>query len=161
MKHREQIERLFKTHFQSLFDYALALLHDEEAARDIVQDVFMSVLENNITDITEYYLLMATRNKALNHIRTYGIHQRILKLYFLEIEEYDKEDVMNEETIKNILECIDTCLTSQERQIMKLRFESGMKFSEISRTLGLSETAIYRHTKRAIHKISQKLKENG
>lgn len=140
---------------------AVGLLHDDDLARDIVHDVFASLLdgERKIL-VTGGYLLRAVRNRCLNYIRDCGIHQRIAALYLLGEEEYDNEEWPDEETIARINAIIDSVISSQGRRVIELRFSSGMPFAEIASAMGLSETAVYRHLSNALKIIRKKLNEN-
>ena len=44
---------------------------------------------------------------------------------------------------------------------MELRFTDGMPFGRIATTMGISETAVYRHLSHALTIIRKKLNENG
>ena len=62
---------------------AVALLHDDDLARDIVHDVFATLIEAPFEiPPTGGYLIKAVRNRCLNHIRDCEIHQRIANCYF-------------------------------------------------------------------------------
>lgn len=162
MTERNDIEQLFKAHYVQMHRWAVALLHDDDLARDIVHDVFVSLLDTTSdTEITASYLLRAVRNRCLNHIRNCEIHQRIACQYFIENEEYDSEDWPDDETIARIYELIKSELTPQARRVIELRFSRGMKFSGIAAEMGISETAVYRHLRHALIIIRQKLNQNG
>lgn len=45
MTERNDIEQLFKAHYPQMHHLAMALLHDADLARDIVHDVFVSLLD--------------------------------------------------------------------------------------------------------------------
>lgn len=162
MTDRNDIEQLFKAHYAQMYRLAVALLHDDDLARDIVHDVFASLLYGN-PDLTVSggYLLKAVRNRCLNHIRDCGIHQRIINRYFLDDEEYASEEWPNDETIAKVYDLIRNDISPQARRIMELRFAEGMKFARIAETMGISETAVYRHLNHALVIIRKKLNENG
>ncbi len=162
MTDRNDIEQLFKAHYAQMFRMAVALLHDDDFARDIVHDVFVSLLDARADFIISGgYLLKAVRNRCLNHIRDCSIHQRIVNRYFLENEEYNIEDWPDEETISRIYILIKNDISPQARRVMDLRFSEGMKFSRISEIMCISEAAVYRHLSHALALIRKKLKENG
>ncbi|MDE7125666.1 MAG: sigma-70 family RNA polymerase sigma factor [Muribaculaceae bacterium] len=144
-----------------MYRLAVALLHNDDLARDIVHDVFASLLgSTQNTVISGSYLLRAVRNRCLNHIRDCEIHQRIANLYFIGNVEYDSEDWPDEETIARIYDIIKYDLSQQARKIIDLRFNEGMRFAEIAASMGISETAIYRHLSHALIIIRQKLNAN-
>lgn len=141
---------------------ALALLHDDDLARDIVHDVFASLLEGTTKfPVSGGYLIMAVRNRCLNYIRDCRIHQRMANRYFLDDEEYESDDWPDEETIAKINSILRNDISPQARRIMELRFSSGLRFSHIATTMGISETAVYRHMSNALKIIRKKLNENG
>ena len=162
MTNRNDIERLFKTHYAQMYRLATALLHDDDLARDIVHDVFASLLDRdqNIL-VNRGYLLKSVRNRCLNHIRDCGIHQRIANCYFLDNEEYDIEEWPDEETIARIDSMIRNDISPQARRVIELRFPNGMPFSRIATTMGISETAVYRHLSHALSVIRKKINDNG
>lgn len=162
MTNRNDIEQLFKAHYAQMHRLAVALLHDDDLARDIVHDVFISLLDGSRGIlITGGYLLTAVRNRCLNHIRDCEIHQRIKNRYFLDNEEYDTDDWPDEETIAQINSLISNDISPQARRIMGLRFSEGMPFAKVAMTMGISETAVYRHLSNALTFIRKKLNENG
>ncbi|MGM9854388.1 MAG: sigma-70 family RNA polymerase sigma factor [Muribaculaceae bacterium] len=162
MTNRNDIEQLFKAHYAQMYRLAVALLHDDDLARDIVHDVFASLLDSSL-DITVSggYLIKAVRNRCLNYIRDCEIHQRIANRYFLENEEYESEDWPDDETIAQIYSLIKSELSPQARRVLELRFSEGLPFSRIAASMGISETAVYRHLGHALKVIRKKLNKNG
>lgn len=162
MTNRNDIERLFKAHYAQMYRVAVALLHDDDLARDIVHDVFVLLLDgaHNIS-ISSSYLLKAVRNRCLNYIRDCEIHQRIANRYFLENKEYESDDWPNDETIAHIYRLIKFEISPQARRVMILRFSEGLSFARIAASMGISETAVYRHLSHALTIIRKKLNENG
>ncbi len=145
-----------------MYRLAKALLLDNDSAHDIVHEVFVSLLySKDDAKISLTYLLSAVRNRSLNMIRDKGIHNRILNLYFCDIDEYDTEDWPDEETIAEIYQIIKEDLTPQCRRIMELRFIEGLKFSKIAETIGVSENAVYKHVRQALIEIRKHLNQHG
>lgn len=162
MTNRNDIETLFKANYPQMRRLARALLHDDDSARDIVHDVFESLLNSkNQALFSTAYLLSSVRNRCLSQIRDKGIHDRILNLYFCEMEEYDAEKWPDDETIARIYQIIKSELTPQCRRIMELRFINGLSFANIAENLGISENAVYKHVRQALVIIRKKLNQNG
>lgn len=137
------------------------MLHDRELARDIVHDVFVNLLENKPgIPVTESYLYIAVRNRVLNFIRDCDIHHKMSEGYFLENEEYEKEEWPDEETLEQIDHLVATVVSPQARIIIELRFKEGIMFSKIATRLGISENAVYRHLRHALVMIRKNLKNN-
>ena len=137
---------------------ALALLHDDDLARDIVHDVFASLLDSTPSqEVSLSYLMKAVRNRSLNYIRNCEIHKRIENRYFVENEEYETENWPDEETLARIYEVINNNISGQAGKVIKLRFADGLPFTQIAKEMGISETAVYRHLRLAIIKIRNKI----
>lgn len=162
MADRNDIEVLFKTHYSRMFRLARMLLHDREAASDVVHDVFESILNmNDFQGITESYLISAVRNRSLNIIRNRVIHQRVLNLYFSRDKEYEIENWPDESMLKEIYRTIEEDLTPISRRVMEMRFKNGMTFSKIAERNGVSENAVYKHVRQALLIIRKNLRKNG
>lgn len=162
MTNRNDIERLFKAHYQQMHRLAKALLHDDDLARDIVHDVFASLLSDRPTaTISAGYLISAVRNRCLNHIAATATRQRIANMYFLETEEYDTEAWPDDNTIAHIYQIIKSDLTEQCRRVMELRYVDGLTFSKVAKAMGISENAVYKHVRHALVIIRKNLSENG
>lgn len=162
MTDRNDIELLFKTHYAEMYRLATALLHDGDLARDIVHDVFASLLDGLAsTHVSGGYLMNAVRNRCMNHIRDCEIHQRIENRYFLENEEYESEDRSDDETLARIQRMVRNDISPQAKRVIELRFSDGMPFARIAATMGISETAVYRHLGNALKIIRKKLNGNG
>ncbi len=145
-----------------MYRLAVALLHDDDLARDIVHDVFVPLLGGtSVTSVSGSYLLKAVRNRCLNYIRDCDIHKRIANRYFLDNEEYDTEEWPDEETISKIYSLIKSEISPQARRVMELRFSDGLPFARISTIMGISQTAVFRHLSHALTIIRHKINENG
>jgi len=162
MTDRNDIELLFKTHYARMYRLAAALLHDGDLSRDIVHDVFASLLDGTPAGgVTVGYLMRAVRNRCLNHIRDCAIHQRVSKRYFIGDEPYDTDDWPDDETVARIYSLIGSEISAQARRVIELRFAVGMPFARIAEAMGISESAVYRHLSHALTIIRKKLNENG
>lgn len=90
MMNVKDIEMLFKMHYRPMHRLAATILHDDESARDIVHDVFESLLHTESkVDISLGYLLTAVRNRCINLIRDNELHSKIEKMQLIDCEEYE------------------------------------------------------------------------
>ena len=162
MTDKTHIERLFREYYRQLHRLARMLLHDDDLARDIVHDVFASLLSGCKEDsVTIGFILNSVRNRCLNYIRDASVSQRLASLYYVDSDEYDTEEWPDEETIKEIYFIIQSELTPRCRRAMELRFVEGLKFYQVAEAMGISEVAVYGHVRRGIEIIRKKLNENG
>lgn len=155
------IERLFKTHYAQLHQLAKVLLHDDDLARDMVHDVFTSMLSAESLDcVSVGYIIAAVRNRCLNHLRDSDLRQRLTNFYFADVDTYDTEQWPDEATIARIYDIIASELTPACRRVMEMRFVEGMTFVTIAAELGVSETAVYKHVRQALVIIRKNLKQH-
>lgn len=136
------------------------LLHDEDSARDIVHDVFSSLLSRNVESVTESYLLQGLRFACLKHIRSLSVKERINKLYALDCEEIETEDWPNEEEVSLIRKVVEFELPALTAKIVRLRFYERMSYKEIATNLSISEVTVYKHLHHAIGVLRKKLKDH-
>ncbi|MDO4334460.1 MAG: sigma-70 family RNA polymerase sigma factor [Bacteroidales bacterium] len=155
------IERLFRTHYTAMHRSAMLLLRDEDAARDIVHDVFESLLTSGMTDVSAGYLLRAVRNRCLNYLRNLTVRDRIKQLYALDEQEIADEDWPDDDTVALIHSAVANDLTAACRRVVELRFTAGKSYKEIASALGVSEVAVYKHLRHAMDVLRLKLSENG
>lgn len=154
MNNQKDIERLFRQNYERMFLTARMLLCDEEEARDVVSDIFASLIINRNTSIEmneAAYLLRAVRNKCLNII-----NHRILKVSAIkEIRSYATDDDLpyEELPLEDILNYIDTHLERKTSDIVTMRYERGMSFKEIGQETGISRTAINKKITKALQTL--------
>ncbi len=146
---------------------AMLTLRDEDAARDIVHDVFASLLSAGPADVSAQYLLRAVRNRCLNYLRSLSSRQRFEELYIIEGCETAQEDspldsgAPDEDMLSLMRSTVETDLTDACRRVVRLRFTGGLSYKEIASELSISEVAVYKHLRRAIDVLRLKLSQNG
>lgn len=72
MKTTREFESFFKDHYQRMYYVAVGLLHDDEAAKDVVSSAFEHVLSrfaDLAPDRRSSYLYGVVRNKCADHFR--------------------------------------------------------------------------------------------
>ncbi len=155
---KDEIETLFKENYARLHRLASMLLHDTEAAHDIVHDVFATILDNqsNVTYDTTY-LLTSVRNRCFNRLKAIDVRERFKELYLLENSDTDPmPDWPDEETFALIEEC-EKCMPPKCAEVFKLRFHYGKSAKEISKALDIGERVIYKHLHHALTLLKQRL----
>ncbi|MDE6270338.1 MAG: sigma-70 family RNA polymerase sigma factor [Muribaculaceae bacterium] len=156
----KDIEQIFRSNYRAMFVLANRMLHDEEAARDIVHDVFASLLDSDSRQATTAYLLRGVRFACANYMRSLSTRERISLLYATDLRDVEEEAWPDEEAIANLNQTVDRCLTEQTRKIVKLRFFSLLTYREIADELNVSEVTVYKHLHHAINVLRQHFKEN-
>lgn len=155
MTTKSDIEQLFRSNYRAMLTLAIRLLHDVDTARDIVHDVFESVLSENLAPVTPAYLLTGVRLACLKHLRNLSQRERFNNLYALDLDEIEDDEWPDPEDVARLNELIDHSLTEQDRRVVRMRFTDRMPYSEIAAQLGISETAVYKHLRHAMDILRQ------
>lgn len=155
MTTNSDIEKLFRSNYTTMLTLAIRLLHDADIARDIVHDVFESMLSENLPTVTPAYLLTGVRFACLKHLRSLSLRERFNDLYALNLDEIEDDQWPDPEDVARLNELIDQSLTMQDRQVVRLRFNERMSYDEIARQLGISEVAVYKHLRHAMDVLRQ------
>ncbi len=133
---------LYQRFYIALKAVANYYTRDEQIAEDLVQEVFISMLEGNqaFNSLNEvkYFLYAALKNRCLNHLRNQKVRDQYVQVQLSAQEETDNywDQVLREEVYAALYAAIRT-LPPQCRQVMQLSLE-GLKLSEIAEKMSLS-----------------------
>lgn len=155
MTTKSDIEQLFRSNYPAMLTLAIRMLHDAETARDIVHDVFESVLSENLSAVTPAYLLTGVRFASLKYLRGLSLRVRFNNLYAIDLDGIEDDEWPDPEDVARLNELIDRELSDQCRRVVRMRFNQRMSYGEIARHLGISEVAVYKHLRHAMDVLRQ------
>ena len=147
MTDQKKLEKLFRQHYRQMYRLATMLLHDDAESKDVVHDIFAHLLR------AEHYLLTCVRNRCLNVIRNRQIQERVEHLYLLDLDTTITPTERLEEELKALYKGIDQLEPPVCRDIIMQHFRDGVTFKEIAIRLGVSETTVYKHLRRALNQL--------
>jgi RNA polymerase sigma-70 factor (ECF subfamily) len=159
----ECFEHLFKTHFKALHAYAIAILRDDDAAEEVVQNMFLKFWEKrellNIQTSVKAYLYKCVYHDSLNLLK----HEKIKTKYqdfasytMNSLNEPASSKVETTELEHQISLALNE-LPEQCRTIFQMsRFEE-LKYREIADQLGLSVKTIENQMGKALKIMRLKL----
>ena len=145
-----------------MYRLATILLHDDAESKDVVHDIFVRLLDGHgdlREETAESYLLTSVRNRCLNLIRSRGIQERIQRLYLLDLDTIITPTKRLDEELKALHKGIDLLEPPVCREVIMLHFHDGITFKEIACRLGVSETTVYKHLRRALSQLRTHLKK--
>jgi RNA polymerase sigma-70 factor (ECF subfamily) len=154
------LKKMFVEFYSVLIAYCVKFVKDLEAARDIVQDIFLKVLENqskiDFSRPMHSYFLRLAHNQCMDYLQRLKVEKKYVHQTAMELAEIDLQyDHLFEQLAAKILqERIDQVVEQLPEQcriiFCKSRYE-GMSHQEIARDLNISvrtvETQIYRALK--------------
>jgi RNA polymerase sigma-70 factor (ECF subfamily) len=166
----ETIEELFAAMESPLLSYALRLVGERPLAEDIVQEAFMR-LHAQFEQVREprRWLYRTAHNLAVNHRR------RERKIIPLEVEKEGEETPSTEATdprplpdeqiarwegiglVRLSLEALD----ERSRELIRLKFNEGLSYKEISGRTGLTVGHVGYVLHHAIKAMGEELAKNG
>ena len=130
-------------HERPLTRYASRLLGDPERARDVVQDTFLRLCAHRREDVADRlaeWLFTVCRNRALDVLRKEGRMSRLGddQVSTCPSPEPDPAAVAEgRDSAELVLRCLDR-LPDNQREVIRLKFQDGFSYREISRISGHS-----------------------
>jgi RNA polymerase sigma-70 factor (ECF subfamily) len=161
MTDQRGLQKLFKQHYRQMYRLATILLHDDAESKDVVHDIFAKLLDDHRDlreETAQSYLLTSVRNRCMNVIRSRQIQERVEHLYLLDLDTTIMPTELLEEELKALRIGIDLLEPPVCRDIILQHFRDGITFKEIACRLGVSETTIYKHLRRALSQLRTHLK---
>ena len=164
-----EYEALFRQHFRLATLYAERIVGSAHEAEDIVQEVFIALLDVDFSQIRqkESYLYRCVRNAALDHLharmknRFYDINSKETVRLAAEENAPGDEQAMIEQIAASdrpfVVNCRIEALPEQGRRIFKMICIEHKSYVETARLLSLSLHTVKTHMSRsfkALRKIS-------
>lgn len=154
---------LFKKYYYSLVQFAIHIIHDDETAKDIVQDLFVLLWEKELKYGNELalrtYLYRSIQHRCINHIRQQKIQLRHEKNISEKIEQEESPSVIyyliQEEVYRQLFISINR-LPPQCKKICLMTLD-GKKPSEIARELSLAVDTVKKQKTIALQKLQNEL----
>lgn len=161
------ISRLFEHYSKPLFYYAVKFV-DEQAAKDVVQDVFVKLWTDRHLQISKSLdglLFTMVRNKCLQYLEKQKIRTNYRQSFAMRLKEDEIlfytteassliEHELQGELGKNVDSLPDKC-----REVFLLSRYHGKKNKEIAEELGISIKTVEKHISTAIKMLRAALKD--
>ena len=137
------IEQAMLNYESSLIGYAATILNDADLARDVVQDTFIKLCQQDrekVQDSLKSWLFTVCRNRAFDILRK---EKRILPLDDIEwqkvagIELQPDQQVDLQERMGQLHTYLDR-LSANQRDVIILKFQQGLSYQEIHAITGLT-----------------------
>ena len=157
-------EKLFKRFYPRLYDFALKVVKNKETAEDIIQDIFIKLLERKekIKPVNiEGFIFKILKNQCITYLRSIRILENVkVSLHKLShIEELyridflrDEPYILIEKELQLEINRIIKNLPDRCKEVFILSRIIGLKNREIAQKLGINIKNVERHiTKALVH----------
>ncbi len=157
---KTEFEESYKLYFGPLCMYAIHYVSDASAAKDIVQDSFLSVYDsyvsgeplNHIAGTGGKLLFTIVRNRCLNYLKKYRPAR---------LQPMDADSVISDEEAygrsfdeSRLWTAIER-LPEQQRKSFLMSKRDGMAYKEIAEELGLSVFTVRNHVSLALMSLKK------
>ena len=162
---RSQIESLFKTHYTQMYHLALTLLFDEAESKDVVSDVFASLLSGSTivkADNAKAFLLASVHHRCLNVLQHKQVHERFARLLTEGTDTLVSDNTVEEHMqMEELMRYVRENFTSLEQQIFRLHYLREMTCQEVAEALNVSRQTVHTHLKQSVWKIRKYFNSNS
>jgi len=161
---KDSFEEIYNEFTDMLFAYGSKITSDRELLKDCIQDLFIDLHRYNLElrhpEYLEYYLL-----KSLKHSLARKIQQS-RQIQYLPLENtatfnlkfnLEEDYLLNEteqsrrESLKKIIQSLD----APKRELLFLKFNSGLNYAEIGEMLNLKPETVKKQIYRLLQSIRQ------
>ena len=157
-------EEIHNRYFDRLFLHALKMLRDEEAAQDVVQEVFIAFWSKsrqlNIQKSLSAYLYTATRNRVLNVIEQGHVYNHHISAFTAFLEQTSIEDAANhyeDEALFRLFESEVNNLPPKMREVFEMRLHEEMSYNDIAEKLSISDKTVKKQINNAIKILKMRI----
>lgn len=155
------IEGVFTSWYGALCFFAFRYVQDDEVARDIVQEVFVRLMEKRPAFESELhlknFLYRTVKNDGLNHLRHKLSREHYLEYLRQEGEEEEFDCRMIESEIFGTLRKAVELLPSECRKVFELCYFEGKNNEVAAKTLNISIETVKAQKKRGKKILRKKL----
>lgn len=160
---RKAFDRLYLQHWERLYRLAIRRTDDEDTAKDIVQEVFVSLWQRR-SEITletsiDLYLAGAVKYRLINHFASTkvrrGVFQKVLQQMNDQIGYIDDLEAYRE--VEKALEAELVLMPANMRDAFILRMDEH-SIREIALRLGLAEQTISNNLSEATRRLRKALR---
>lgn len=153
---KREFETVFRRHYDGMFRLARKMLGDDAESKDVVSDVFAHLLDSGKdlrTDTLQSYLLTSVRNRCINLLVKKQRTQAVV--VDLNVENTDRE------LLDDMYRYIDGQLPPLSQQVLRLRYQQGLKYREIAEALQVSEVTVHNHLSQSLIQLKDHFKSLG
>lgn len=150
---------MFRQHYEKMYNLARYLLSDDDESKDVVSEVFTTILANNavlMPESEEGFLMRSVRNRCLNLIAHKGVKERVTKFLI-----DDADVILSDKTdgrLEQLMLLIEDLEPPIRKQIFRLHYLKEMSYQEVADKVGVSKVTVFNHLSQAMDWIKEQFK---
>jgi RNA polymerase sigma factor (sigma-70 family) len=139
------VEQAMADYESPLIGYASTILHDLDRARDVVQDTFIRLCQQDVGKIAQTslktWLFTVCRNRAFDVLRKDKRIQPLDEVRWRKVAGPDlapDQQAVRDEKIAEVMKYLSR-LSDNQREVILLKFQQGLSYQEIQNITGLTQ----------------------
>jgi len=162
MEEKTTLRQVFDTEESPLLRYAYGLVGQRETAEDLVQDAFLK-LHAHWDEVIHprAWLFRCIRNLALSHIRDHKRETPMDSDREWESPTLDPKQVLGKLEAVGTLQLLIAELHEDDRALISLKYQEGLKYDQISQRTGLSIGNVGYKLHHALKNLADSLRRLG
>ena len=159
---KREFETVFRRHYDGMFRLAMKMLGGDAESKDVVSDVFAYLLHSDTNlraETLQSFLLTSVRNRCINLLVHRQKEQYMHKAIMVEM--ITPEQTAEQELLQMLHHYIDSQLPKLSQQILRLRYQQGLKYREIADVLQVSEVTVHNHLSQSLQQLKDHFKSLG
>lgn len=171
---RSAISKLIERHSRRVRDYINMMVKDRDVADDIFQETFIKAVrvidEGRYTDNGKFlsWILRIAHNQVIDHFRAQKQNRQLNEaeagydvLGTLRLAERTVEDEIVCEQIASDVRRMVELLPDEQREVVMMRYYSGLSFKEIAEQTGVSINTALGRMRYALINLRKMIKEKN
>jgi len=155
---------VYNMYWEEIFLYVIKVIKDEDTAKDIVQEIFVSFWAKHseliIHKSLKAYLFTAARYKSLDFLQEVATRTKY-NLQHLLFENFTDNSLIEDQDAKELREKMEVCLDNlppKMKEVFELSRFEFLSHKEIATKLGISDQTVKKHIHKAIKEFRSRLK---
>jgi RNA polymerase sigma-70 factor (ECF subfamily) len=157
---------LYNKYHPKLFYFVLNFTQSQQVAEDALQEVFVKIWQERkkLGHITNFnaWIFRVAKNHIINHLKRMAHESLILTTIAQEINPNaeDAYAILSYKDIHAVLKAGMNELPPQQKLVMELSREQGLKYEEIASRLNISPLTVKKHAAQALQYLREKIKKH-
>lgn len=148
----KQFKILFEKYYTKLYYSSLAIVRDEDDARDIVNDVFAHIWEKHDSfedTVNSMYLYTSIRHRSLDLLKKKKVREKYLQACINAKENSFRIDDLDDDRLRAIKTVIDT-MPQKTKYVLDQCYMEEKKYMEVADDLGITRDGVRKHIVKAL-----------